>query len=116
MRTACIISVAIGAYLHYSLRAIVDWVWPAQSPGETLALEIRALRGELSSLHSGVEDRFPYGPVLVWSAILTASVFLVSRKSATELVIGRAVIHDDAPNAKVPRRFGAAPDQCPDDD
>ena len=90
LRTGCIISVGVGAYLHNSYRANIDWAWPANCPTDALANEIKALRGDLASIRGTDTTHFPYGAVLVWSFLLVIVVVFVSKRFATEIVQGRA--------------------------
>ena len=117
LRTGCVIAVGVGAYLHYSYRAIIDWEWPARCQSDALANEIKAFRGDLAGIRGTDTTQFPYGAVLVWSLLLVLLVIFVSKKFATEIVQGRAfALQNGDGSGKIPRRIGAAPDRLAGDD
>ena len=117
LRTGCVISVGLGAYLHYSYRAIIDWAWPANCQSDALAREIKALRGDMAGTRGPDIAQVPYGAVLVWSFLLVLLVVFVSKRFATEIVQGRAFAFQNGDGSgKVPRKIGTAPDRIAGDD
>ena len=58
----CFISVGVGAYLHYSYRAVIDWAWPASCPIDALTNEIKALWGDLASIRARTQLSFHTEP------------------------------------------------------
>ena len=82
-----------------------------------MALEIRALRGDLVGIKGPDPVQVPYGAVLLWSFLLVLLVVFIFKRFATELVQGRALVLQNVDGSgKVPRRIGAAPDRLIGDD
>ena len=111
LRSLVVVSVAVGAYLQHSARAISERFSPSKCETDELAREIRALRVDLSLVGRPSTDTFPYGAVAVWTVILVGLVVLAARKVDSEtLDKGRALAKiNDAP-ASPARRTGGAPD------
>ena len=112
LRSLVVVSVAVGAYLQHSARAITEWFSPSKCETDELAREVRALRLDLLQVGRPSTDTFPCGAVALWTVVLVGLVVLVVRKADSEsLDKGRALVKiNDAP-ASPARRSGGAPDR-----
>jgi hypothetical protein len=110
LRSLVVVSVAVGAYLQHSARAITEWFSPSKCETDELAREVRALRLDLSQAVRPSGDTFPCGAVALWTVLLVGLV-VVRKADSESLDKGKGLIKINDAAASPARRTGGAPDR-----